>query len=79
LSRYPELVQPEPGPTSEELAHQRIIEIKVRLNDIDLAMIRGLDARDAGTATAEDNEKLVELRAEKRELREELAVLEDRG
>jgi hypothetical protein len=70
-SRIAEPLPPTPG----ELAAQRIKDIKARLTAIDLAMIRGLEARDEGTATAKDEAKLAERRAEKRALREELQTL----
>jgi hypothetical protein len=65
-----------PPPTDEEISAARVAEIKARLDAIDLALIRGLDARDEGTATAEDEARLTELRAEKRTLRAELKELE---
>jgi hypothetical protein len=65
-----------PPPTEEEARAARVAEIKARLDKVDLALIRGLDSRDEGTATEEDEAKLAELRAEKRALRAELKTLE---
>ena len=68
-----------PPPTPEDLAAARIEAIKARLDTIDKALIRGLDARDEGTATEEDEAKLAELRAEKRKIRAEMKALEGTG
>jgi hypothetical protein len=65
--------------TLEEIAAVRKAEILARMNQIDQELIRPLDARDEGTATDDDTQKLAELRAEKRTLRAELAGLEQAG
>jgi hypothetical protein len=67
------------APTAEQLAEQRRDEILSRLAQIDMDLIRPLDARDEGTATGYDTQKLADLRAEKRTLRAELAELEQAG
>ena len=70
---YPEGWSSEPPePDEAELQAQRIAEIKARLQEIDLASIRPLRAKAAGTATAEDEARYTELETEAAALRLEL-------
>jgi hypothetical protein len=69
-------LQKPPTPTAEALAAARMAEIHARMTQIDQELIRPLDARDEGTDTEYDAQKLAALRAEKRALREELAGLQ---
>lgn len=61
--------------TSTELVQQRISEIQQQLTANDLASVRPLRAKVAGTATPEDEARLVELEAQAQVLRTELATL----
>lgn len=67
--------QPQNNPTEEELFQQRISEIQQKLKKNDLASVRPLRAKVAGTATQEDEDRLMELEVEAKALREELATL----
>lgn len=70
------LIKPEPpAPTEVELTKQRIAEIQQQLTANDLASVRPLRAKVAGTATPEDEARLVELEAQAQALRTELATL----
>lgn len=70
------LIKPEPpAPTEAELTQQRIAEIQELLTANDLASVRPLRAKVAGTATPEDEARLVELEAQAQVLRTELATL----
>ncbi|WP_290922028.1 hypothetical protein [Halodesulfovibrio sp.] len=62
-----------PEPTETELVQQRIAEIQQQLTANDLASVRPLRAKVAGTATAEDEARLVELEEQAQALRAELA------
>lgn len=62
-----------PEPTEAELVQQRIAEIQQQLTANDLASVRPLRAKIAGTATAEDEARLVELEEQAQALRAELA------
>lgn len=64
---------PLPSPTKAELAAQRTEEIQQQLTANDLASVRPLRAKVAGTATAEDEARLVELEEQAQALRAELA------
>ena len=64
-----------PIPTPEEIAAQRIVEIKARLVEIDAESVRPLRAKINGTETAFDVQKLAALDAEAQALREEMAGL----
>ena len=70
------LTKPEPPePTEVELTEQRIAEIQQQLTANDLASVRPLRAKVAGTATEFDETRLVELEAQAQALRTELATL----
>lgn len=62
-----------PEPTEAELIQQRITELQQQLTANDLASVRPLRAKVAGTATAEDEARLVELEEQAQALRAELA------
>ncbi|WP_430735376.1 hypothetical protein [Halodesulfovibrio aestuarii] len=64
-----------PEPTEQELTDQRIAEIQQQLTANHLASVRPLRAKVAGTATPEDEARLVELEAQAQALRTELATL----
>jgi len=72
------VLAPPKGPesmTPEEIRHQRLGEISVRLDSIDSASIRPLRAIMDNTATDADRDKLAALEQEAAELRAELAEL----
>lgn len=64
-----------PEPTEAEKIQQRIIEIQQELVNNDLASVRPLRAKVAGTATEADEVRLSELEEQAQKLRVELAVL----
>lgn len=64
-----------PPLTEAELTHQRIFEIQQELTANDLASVRPLRAKVAGTATEFDDDRLVELEEQAQALRAELATL----
>lgn len=64
-----------PVPTEAEKVQQRITEIKQQLTTNDLASVRPLRAKVAGTATEYDDARLVELEEQAQALRAELATL----
>lgn len=64
-----------PEPTEVENAQQRIAEIQQQLTVNDLASVRPLRAKVAGTATEFDETRLAELEAQAQALRTELATL----
>ncbi|SIO25724.1 hypothetical protein [Halodesulfovibrio marinisediminis] len=68
IENYPQLLQ-------QELNSQRSIEIQHLLKVNDLASVRPLRAKVAGTATAEDDKRLAELEKQAQALRTELAKL----
>ena len=77
---YPIAVEPPPppetpAPTEIELTQQRIAEIQQQLTTNDLASVRPLRAKVAGTATEFDETRLAELEAQAQALRTELATL----
>lgn len=77
---YPVAVEPPPSPeppvpTEQELTQQRITEIEQLLTANDLASVRPLRAKVAGTATPEDESRLTELEEQAQALRVELATL----
>lgn len=77
---YPVAVVPPPppeppAPTEQELAEQRIAEIEQQLTANDLASVRPLRAKLAGTATEADDARLAELEEQAQALRTELATL----
>ena len=61
--------------SSQEKTQQRITEIRSLLAANDLASVRPLRAKVAGTATEADDARLAELEAEAQALRTELATL----
>ncbi|MEZ6853017.1 hypothetical protein [Halodesulfovibrio aestuarii] len=64
-----------PEPTEAENAQQRIAEIQQQLTVNDLASVRPLRAKVAGTATEFDETRLAELEAQAQALRAELVTL----
>ena len=74
---YPVAVEPPspPEPTQEELTQQRIKEIQSLLTANDLASVRPLRAKLAGTATEADDARLAELEEQAQALRAELVTL----
>lgn len=64
-----------PEPTEEEKAQQRIKEIQSLLTANDLASVRPLRAKLAGTATEADDARLAELEEQAQALRAELVTL----
>jgi hypothetical protein len=71
---YPVAVTPVPTALTEsELSAQRAEELRQQLTANDLASVRPLRAKVAGTATAEDEARLVELEEQAQALRAELA------
>lgn len=70
------LIKPEPpAPSQEELTQQRIKEIQSLLTANDLASVRPLRAKLAGTATEADDARLAELEEQAQALRAELVTL----
>lgn len=70
------LTKPEPPkPTQAELTQQRIKEIQSLLTANDLASVRPLRAKLAGTATEFDDARLAELEEQAQALRAELVTL----
>ncbi len=70
------LIKPEPPePSEHELAEKRIAEIQQQLTANDLASVRPLRAKVAGTATEFDETRLVELEEQAQALRSELVTL----
>ncbi|WP_051176915.1 tail fiber assembly protein [Halodesulfovibrio aestuarii] len=74
---YPVAVEPPPPPepTEAEKAQQRITEIQSLLTANDLASVRPLRAKLAGTATDFDDNRLAELEEQAKALRAELVTL----
>lgn len=66
---------PPPEPTEEEKAQQRTKEIQSLLTANDLASVRPLRAKLAGTATEADDARLAELEEQAQALRAELVTL----
>ncbi|MFA9396501.1 MAG: hypothetical protein ACERJ1_17595 [Halodesulfovibrio sp.] len=64
-----------PEPTEAKKVKQRITEIQQKLTVNDLASVRPLRAKVAGTATEFDDARLVELEEQAQALRTELATL----
>ncbi|SIN72947.1 hypothetical protein [Halodesulfovibrio marinisediminis] len=64
-----------PQPTQDELTQQRIKEIQSLLTANDLASVRPLRAKLAGTATEADDARLAELEEQAQKLRAELVTL----
>lgn len=64
-----------PEPTEAELTQQRIAQIQQQLTANDLASVRPLRAKLAGTVTPEDDARLAELEEQAQVLRAELAEL----
>jgi len=64
-----------PEPTEAEKAQQRIIEIQQQLTANDLASVRPLRAKLAGTSTDFDDNRLAELEEQAQALRAELVTL----
>lgn len=64
-----------PEPTESEKIKQRITEVQQHLATNDLASVRPLRAKVAGTATEFDDARLVELEEQAQVLRAELATL----
>lgn len=64
-----------PEPTEAEKVQQRITEVQQQLTTNDLASVRPLRAKVAGTATEFDDARLVELEEQAQALRAELAAL----
>lgn len=64
-----------PEPTEAELTQQRISEIQQQLTTNDLASVRPLRAKVAGTANEFDENRLAELEAQAQALRAELVTL----
>lgn len=64
-----------PEPTEVEKTQQRITEIQQQLTANDLASVRPLRAKLAGTATDFDDARLAELEAQAQALRTELVTL----
>lgn len=73
LARLDAIVPPEP--TQAEKAQQRITEIQSLLTANDLASVRPLRAKLAGTSTDFDDNRLVELEEQAQALRAELVTL----
>lgn len=65
-----------PPPVQEDLSLPRTVQIQTRLSEIDLATMRPLRALQLGEGTESDQQKLIELEAEAKTLREELRMLE---
>ena len=70
-----EIENPPPAPSQEELTQQRIKEIQSLLTANDLASVRPLRAKLAGTATEADDARLAELEEQAQALRAELVTL----